>query len=68
METTSIQQRLALCFLKRDLRRIPFSSPFAPIYAGLIYDASGSYSTPFTLFTALILASVLIVCLAKEVE
>ncbi|MBN2335779.1 MFS transporter [Candidatus Bathyarchaeota archaeon] len=38
---------------------------FAPIYTGWMYDVSGSYATPFTVFTALIVVSAASVCLAR---
>ncbi|MBS7619590.1 hypothetical protein KEJ21_02965 [Candidatus Bathyarchaeota archaeon] len=38
---------------------------FAPIYTGWMCDTAGSYATPFTIFSFLIVVSALIICLAS---
>jgi len=38
---------------------------FAPIYTGWMYDTTGSYATPFTIFSLLTLMSALTICLAS---
>jgi len=45
-----------------------FSAPvtfFAPIYAGWMYDVTGNYKTPFTIFAVLAVISSVTMCLAK---
>lgn len=41
---------------------------FAPIYTGWMYDTTGSYATPFTIFAFLTVMSALIICMASPPE